>query len=81
MLAVPQSRECYWEYGSADGKDNTAVSDHPVRRGVLRDIEEMERLMDNIFSFELSHAGTHTPVSGSYFACLIHPALGECPGG
>lgn len=36
---------------------------HPVRRGVLRDIDEMEKLMDNLFNFELAaYAGAHTPV-------------------
>lgn len=42
-----------------------ATGDHPVRRGVLRDIDEMEKLMDNLFNFELAaYAGAHTPVSG-----------------
>lgn len=60
-----QSRECYLEYnqGETGGEGNAVVSDHPVRRGVLRDVEEMERLMDNVFNFELAYAGAHTPVS------------------
>lgn len=41
-----------------------STGDHPVRRGILRDIDEMEKLVDNLFNFELAaYAGAHTPVS------------------
>ncbi|CAM9450908.1 unnamed protein product [Ectocarpus fasciculatus] len=69
----PESRECYLEYGNT-GKDDEAVAagDHPVRRGVLRDIDEMEKLMDNLFNFELAaYAGAHTPV------LMVEPPLNE----
>lgn len=45
------------------------IGNHPVRRGVLRDIDEMEKLMDNLFNFELAaYNGAHTPVSFLFFA-------------
>jgi len=48
------------EYAASTGEGEVL---HPVRRGVLRDIDEMEKLMDNLFNFELAaYAGAHTPV-------------------
>lgn len=45
--------------------EGAPTGDHPVRRGILRDIDEMEKLVDNLFNFELAaYAGAHTPVSG-----------------
>lgn len=69
-----QSRECYLEYEhkELDGDPQTSVGDHPVRRGVLRDVDEMEKLMDNLFNFELAaYSGAHTPVSFSYSLYLL----------
>lgn len=55
------------EYANSEtqaDEEAKAAGDHPVWRGVLRDIDEMEKLMDNLFNFELAaHAGAHTPVS------------------
>lgn len=39
---------------------------HPVRRGLLRDVDEMEKLVDNIFNLELAYTGSHSPVR-----CLV----------
>lgn len=55
------------EYGSMDEgvEGASSTGDHPVRRGILRDIDEMEKLVDNLFNFELAaYAGAHTPVGG-----------------
>ncbi|CAN0238209.1 unnamed protein product, partial [Discosporangium mesarthrocarpum] len=65
--AIPQSRECYRAYQDGGGDEDSAASDstavHPVERGLLQDIEEMEKLMDNIFNFELAvYPDAHVPV-------------------
>lgn len=61
------------EYGSM-GKEveGASTGDHPVRRGILRDIDEMEKLVDNLFNFELAaYAGAHTPVSGHLWGIVL----------
>lgn len=51
-------------YGEDKGAEVVSTGEHPVRRGILRDIDEMEKLVDNLFNFELAaYAGAHTPVS------------------
>lgn len=65
-----QSRECYSEYEHKDPDregETTVAGGHPVRRGVLRDVDEMEKLMDNVFGFELGYAGVHAPVRKCQF--------------
>lgn len=52
------------EYGAEKGAEAVSTGEHPVRRGILQDIDEMEKLVDNLFNFELAaYAGAHTPVS------------------
>eukprot|EP00752_Nemacystus_decipiens_P012118 g10743.t1 len=66
------SRECYVEYGAEKGAEGASTGAHPVRRGILRDIDEMEKLVDNLFNFELAaYAGAHTPV------LMVEPPLNE----
>ena len=63
-----QSRECYLEYGNHESEGDPITVSHPVRRGVLRDIDEMEKIMDNLFNFELAaYNGAHTPVRLLFF--------------
>lgn len=51
------------EYGADKGAEEISTGEHPVRRGILQDIDEMEKLVDNLFNFELAaYAGAHTPV-------------------
>lgn len=55
------------EYGADKGAKAVSTGEHPVRRGILRDIDEMEKLVDNLFNFELAaYAGAHTPVSSRW---------------
>eukprot|EP00903_Cladosiphon_okamuranus_P008389 g8065.t1 len=68
----PESRECYVEYGAEKGAEEVSAGEHPVRRGILQDIDEMEKLVDNLFNFELAaYAGAHTPV------LMVEPPLNE----
>ncbi|CAM9247966.1 unnamed protein product [Ascophyllum nodosum] len=62
----PESRECYHEYTSTCKENEEGASaeattfDHPLRRGLLQDIDKMEKLVDNLFNLELAtHAGDH----------------------